>query len=65
MSYYAGHPPTKEDAAVARWAASGRARSYTKCVPKLKEIKEGDEKVLALSLSSDLAMKFQRALSMG
>jgi hypothetical protein len=65
MSYYAGHPPTKEDAAVARWAASGRARSYTKCLPKLKEIKEGDEKVLALTLSSDLAMTFQRALSMG
>ncbi|KAI4674268.1 uncharacterized protein J4E84_010643 [Alternaria hordeiaustralica] len=65
MNYNARHPPTKEEAAVARWAARDIAHTHTRESAKLREIKEGEEKVLVLTLSSDLAMKFQRALSMG
>jgi len=65
MNYNARHPPTKEEAAVARWAARDIAHTQTRESAKLRETKEGEEKVLVLTLSSDLAMKFQRALSMG
>ena len=65
MPYHAGHPPTKEEAIVARWAAPTAARNYTRKSPKLTEIKEDDDSTLALTLCRDLAMKFQRALSLG
>ena len=65
MPYHAGHPPTKEEAIVARWAAPTAARNYTRKSPKLTEIQEGDDSTLALTLCRDLAMRFQRALSLG
>lgn len=65
MPYHAGHPLTKEEASVVRWAATTAARNYTRKRPKLTEIKEGDDNTLALTLCRDLAMKIQQALCLG
>jgi len=65
MPYHAGHPLTKEEASVVRWAAPTVARNYTRKSPKLTEIKEGDDNTLALTLCRDLAMKIQQALCLG
>jgi hypothetical protein len=65
MRYYAGHPPKKAERIVAHCAAPTRARNYTRKSPKLTEIKEGEEPVLVLTLSGELAAKIQKSLSMG
>ena len=65
MPYHAGHPPVKEERIVASWTAPNGARSYEGARTKLTETMNGEQSVLVLTLSGELATKIQKALSMG